>query len=61
MAALNWNLDRWSSSVAYANTRDGISMMAKLVLPMTPSSMPSSTKPADWARAFVTDPAYQLK
>ncbi len=61
MAALNWNLDGWSTNFEQTNPRDGALTMAKLVLPVAPSSMPTSNKPADWARAFVNDPAYQLK
>jgi uncharacterized protein (DUF1800 family) len=61
MAALSWNLDGWSTNFEQTNSRDGAMTMAKLVLPVAPSAMPSSSKPADWARAFVNDPAYQLK
>lgn len=65
MAALNWNLERWSAAYADAG-KDGKGLegpggMAKVVLAVSPRQMPAGAKPADWARQLVADPAYQLK
>ncbi len=53
---LKWNLDSWSK--AHGESAEA---MSKMLLAVAPRTMPASTNPADWARAFVTDPAYQLK
>jgi uncharacterized protein (DUF1800 family) len=61
MAALRWNLERWSQPFAEPNSAKGAESMSKLVLTVAPRNMPSGNIPADWARALVADPAYQLK
>jgi uncharacterized protein (DUF1800 family) len=64
MAALKWNIDQWAEPFAKpinANSPSGAAGMAKIVLAVPPRTMPTSTNPADWARALVTDPSYHLK
>ncbi len=61
MAALNWNLERWSSALQQGRGTAGAASMAKLVLAVVPRNLPTSGKPSDWARALVTDPGYHLK
>ena len=58
VAALKWNIDTWSKP--FAETSTGRQQMANLVLAMPPRQMPVGSNPADWARALVADPAYQL-
>lgn len=59
VAALKWNIDTWSKP--FAELTNGRQQMASLVLAIPPRQMPSGANPSDWARAFVADPAYQLK
>lgn len=61
MAALNWNLDTWSSTFNQPSVRDNIANMSKVVLAVTPSRLPVGGNPSDWARTFVADPAFHLK
>jgi uncharacterized protein (DUF1800 family) len=64
VAALKWNIDTWAEPFAKpVNTSapSGAAGMAKIVLAVPPRTMPTSANPADWARALVTDPSYQLK
>ena len=61
MGALNWNLEQWSSAFEPAGGTGGELGMAKVVLAVAPRAMPTSSKPVDWARALVADPAYHLK
>lgn len=64
MAALKWNIDAWSEPFTQPSKNNaplGAQGMAKLVLATAPRAMPTSANPADWARAFVADPSYQLK
>ena len=63
MAALNWNIERWSSTFD-PGTGAGMGArvaMSKLLLAVAPREIPQSAKPSDWARALVADPGYQLK
>jgi uncharacterized protein (DUF1800 family) len=59
MAALKWNIDQWSAP--YAATPKGADKMAGVLLALPPRTMPVGSNAADWARALVADPAYQLK
>jgi uncharacterized protein (DUF1800 family) len=61
IAALNWNLDSWSSGFNQSATKDNVANMSKVVLAVAPAQQPVGGKPADWARVLVADPAYQLK
>jgi hypothetical protein len=61
MAALNWNIDTWSSSFNQPNAKDNVANMSRVVLAVAPSQLPVGGKPSDWARTFVADPAYHLK
>ncbi len=61
MAALNWNLERWSSALQQGRGTAGAASMAKLVLAVAPRNLPTSGKPSDLARALVADPGYHLK
>ncbi|MBC7622938.1 MAG: DUF1800 domain-containing protein [Aeromicrobium sp.] len=61
MAALNWNLEGWSSNFNQPNAKDNLANMSKVVLAVAPRQLPVGGRPADWARTFVSDPAYQLK
>jgi uncharacterized protein (DUF1800 family) len=61
MAALNWNLERWSERFADGQGLEGPQDMARVVLALAPREVPSGVAPADWARQLVADPAYQLK
>ena len=60
MAALSWNLDRWANQ--FGDAKIGVEGMSKIVLALPPRTLPQAgTTPTEWARALVTDPAYQLK
>jgi len=63
MAALNWNLERWSSTFdpGTGAGKGGQVAMSKVVLAVAPREIPQGAKAADWARALVADPGYHLK
>jgi len=66
MAALKWDLATWAQpfaarSAMASKTNAGLESMSKLLLAVAPRSTPKSAAPADWARALVNDPSYQLK
>jgi uncharacterized protein (DUF1800 family) len=61
MNALKWDLNKWASHYNDGKGVDGPEQMSKVLLAVTPSAMPASNNPSDWARLFVADPAYQLK
>ena len=65
MMPLELNLSRWArpyaDGVGRSDLSHGVGAMAKLVLAMAPNEMPIGNDAANWARSFVSDPAYQLK
>jgi hypothetical protein len=66
MAAMKWDLYTWAQPFAAqpaiaTKSSSGLESMSKLVLAVPPRAMPKSAAPADWARALVNDPSYQLK
>jgi uncharacterized protein (DUF1800 family) len=66
MAAMKWDLYTWAQPFAAqpaiaTKSSSGLESMSKLVLAVPPRTMPKSAAPADWARALVNDPSYQLK
>ncbi len=74
MAAMKWDLYTWAAPFATSNTvatpkitnaaissAGGAEAMSKLLLAVAPRTLPKSQQPADWARALVNDPSYQLK
>ena len=62
VAALRWNLNGWAKDFTDEQGVDGAARMAQVLLAIAPRQMPAAGSPArEWARKFVTDPAYQLK
>lgn len=61
MNAMKWDLDGWASRFNDGKGLEGAAGLATVVLAMPPREMPRGNAPADWVRALVADPAYQLK
>jgi uncharacterized protein (DUF1800 family) len=61
MNAMKWDLNGWAARFADGKGLEGTAGMATVVLAVPPRELPRAAQPADWVRAMVADPAYQLK
>jgi uncharacterized protein (DUF1800 family) len=63
MANWHWSVDHWAKAFDGPSASDGRARMTAVVLALAPQSADANANmgAAEWARALVHDPAYQLK